>query len=68
MATLNTGFVPKVVGRPCGALRPSRTAMSSAYWLVAGRWSGIAVLNGPHTVAHWSRDVDIPGSSCRPGH
>ena len=37
--------------------------MSSASWLVAGRWSGLAVLAGPRTVAHGDRDVDVPGSS-----
>ena len=37
-------------------------AMSSAYWLVAGRRNGLAVLAGPRTVAHRAGDVDIPGS------
>ena len=42
-------------------------AMLSTYWLVAGRRSGVAVLAGPRTVAHRARDVDVPGSSSRPG-
>ena len=39
--------------------------MSSAYWLVEGRLSGLAVLTGPRTVALGDRDVDVPGSSFR---
>ena len=39
--------------------------MSSAYWLVAGRRSGLAMPVGPRTVAHRDRDVDVPGSSFR---
>ena len=36
--------------------------MSSAYWLVAGRRSGLAVVNGPRAVIRGARHVDVPGS------
>ena len=39
--------------------------MSSAYWLVAGQRSGLAVLAGPRTVARGDRDIDVPGMSFR---
>ena len=37
--------------------------MSSAYWLVEGRQSGLAVLTGSRTVAHEGRDGGVPGLS-----
>ena len=41
--------------------------MSSAYWLVAGRQSRLAVLAGSRPVAHGGRDGDVPGLSfCAP--
>ena len=39
--------------------------MSSAFWLVAGRWNGLAVLTGPCTVVHGAGDVVVPGLSSR---
>ena len=37
--------------------------MSSAFWLVACRQSGFAVLADPRTVVHGAGDVDSPDSS-----
>ena len=36
-------------------------AMSSACWLVASRLNGLAMLEGPRTVAHGAGDVNVPG-------
>ena len=35
--------------------------MSSAYWLVGGQRSGLAVIAGPRTAIHGATDVDVPG-------
>ena len=48
--------------RPWGAQGSGNTAMLSAYWLVAGRRSRLAVVVGPRTIVPGARDVDAPGS------
>ena len=37
-------------------------AISSAYWLVAGRRNGLAMIAGPRTAVQGARDVDVLGS------
>ena len=68
MATLTTGFVPKVVG---SIVRSSKAqSHGNVVRLLVG--SGpverdCCAYGSSYCHTHWSRDVDIPGSSCRPG-